>query len=262
MDNTNSKQYWNDYVAYWEDRVKEANDGKEIRDKTSDDAILEQYFKKLQVKPGERFLDYGCGSGRLYPIYKRAMGGTEENRYFGIDVSEVSLEHACRENKDLEMERNLKEFDGLHIPFPEKEFDKIICFGVFDACSQEFVIRELLRVLKTGGRVLITGKNNRYFEEDQAALTAEVNARKKGHPNYFTDVHNFTRQLSECNVKLLETWYFLRRGDFPENRAVKEMPEVFYEWAYLMEKTDIYTDGNFTEFSNRFSETYRRIQMG
>ena len=86
MDNTNSKQYWNDYVAYWEDRVKEANDGKEIRDKTSDDAILEQYFKKLQVKPGEQFLDYGCGSGRLYPIYKRSMGGTEEKRYFGIDV--------------------------------------------------------------------------------------------------------------------------------------------------------------------------------
>ncbi|MBD5549019.1 MAG: class I SAM-dependent methyltransferase [Lachnospiraceae bacterium] len=252
MDNTNNKEYWNDYVTYWENRVKDTNEGKEVKDKTNDDSILEAYFEKLDVKKDEVLLDYGCGSGRLYTIYNKEYG--KGDNYFGIDVSGVCLEHAQEKNKRLSIGKNLKEFDGLHIPFNDSYFDKIICFGVFDACNQEKVIEELFRVLKKGGRLLITGKNNKYYEDDKAALVAEVNARKKGHPNYFTDVHDFTIQLKQHNVKVLEKYYFLRRGDFPRNQAVQEIPEIFYEWAYIMEKTDQYKDYEYQKFSDKYSK--------
>lgn len=251
MDNTNNKQYWNDYVTYWENRVKEANNGKEVKDKTSDDSILEKYYKKLSVKENDIFLDYGCGSGRLYPIYRKDTG--KGNHYFGVDVSGICLVHAEKENNGLIIGENLKEFDGLHIPFENNSFDKIICIGVFDACNQEKVIRELFRVLKTKGRLLVTGKNNRYFDDDEGAAVAEVNARKKGHPNYFTDVHNLTVQLIEHGVYLTEKYYFLRRGDFPNDRFVQEMPETFYEWAYLLEKTMNYNDFEYQKFSDMYS---------
>ena len=255
MDNTNNKKYWNDYVTYWENRVKETNNGKEVKDKTSDDGILEKYYKKLDVKSEDIFLDYGCGSGRLYSIYKKELG--TGGNYVGVDVSSVCLAHAEQENEDLKVGDNLKEFDGIYIPYENDSFDKIICFGVFDACNQELVIRELFRVLKTGGLLLITGKNNQYYEDDEKAYVAEVNARKKGHPNYFTDVRNLTLQLKEHGVQLNETCFFLRRGDFPNDKMTLKMPKIFYEWAYLLEKTADYKDYEYQKFSDMYSQNGR-----
>lgn len=253
MDNTNNKQYWNEYVSYWENKVREANECETAKDKTMDDLMLETYFKKLRVLSSEKVLDYGCGSGRLYGVWKKHchVGGREQ--YYGIDISGVCLEHAQKEYPDLEMGKNLKEFDGLHIPFGENTFEKVICFGVFDACSQELVIRELFRVLKPGGVLLLTGKNNHYLSDDKEALIAEINARKKGHPNYFTDVHSLYKSLLEHGVKIEEEYYFLKRGDFPRNLHILEMPDIFYEWALLLRKSEQYRDYEYPKFSEAFS---------
>lgn len=251
MDNTNNKKYWNDYVTYWENKVKEANNKKSVKDRTNDDIILETYYKKLNVKENDKLLDYGCGSGRLYPIYKKEI---LNNNYFGIDISGICLEHAQKQYHGLILDNNLKEFDGVHIPFQDNFFNKIVCFGVFDACHQESVISELFRVLDVEGVLLITGKNKRYYLDDEAALVAEINARKKGHPNYFTDVKNFVFQLLEHNVELLETCYFCRRGDFPKNKKVYDMPERFYEWAFLLKKTYKYKKYEFRDLSYKSSD--------
>lgn len=253
MDNTNNKEFWNNYVTYWENRVKETNEGTEVKDRTSDDFILKTYFDKLSIMDTDSLLDFGCGSCRLYPIYREHISDGNDN-YLGIDVSGVCLEHAEKMYDGLKVGDNLREFDGMQIPFEPNTFDKIICFGVFDACKQEIIIRELLRVLKIGGRLLVTGKNNRYFADDEAASIAETNARKKEHPNYFTDVHNLSNQLLEHNAKLCETYYFLRRGDFPVNKSVSKIPEIFYEWAYLIEKTEEYKDYEYRIFSDKYSD--------
>lgn len=165
----------------------------------------------------------------MYPIYKKRTNNIINRGYYGLDISERELKIAEGNHSDLKIGKSLFEFDGLHIPFDDAFFDKIICFGVFDACDQEKIIKELFRVLKTNGVLFISGKNNNYFEDDKAAIVAEVNARKKGFPNHFTDVHNFTQQLLEHNVKLLNTFYFLRRCGFLLDQAVLEMPEIFYE---------------------------------
>lgn len=252
QDNTNNKDFWNSYVTYWENKVEQANMDENANDKTNDDRILENYFKKLQVDLRDKLLDYGCGSGRLYPIYKNIVGFEAEN-YVGIDISDVSLEHASKFYAGLEVNKNLFEFDGVHIPFKDNCFDKIICFGVFDACNQELVIRELLRVLKKQGILLVTGKNNRYYVDDEAAAVAEVNARKKGHPNYFTDVYSLMEQLQQHGVVIREKYFFLRRGDFPKNKVASNMPEKFYEWAFLLQKSESYQDYEYDKFSELFS---------
>lgn len=260
-DNTNNKEFWNEYVTYWEDKVKDANINKEAKDKTNDDTILETYFKKLNVQENDTFLDYGCGFGRLYPLYKKVIG-RGYGHYYGIDVSRICLEHAQVEEPELKINRNLLEFDGEHIPFENNSFDKIVCFGVFDACYQEMVIRELLRVLKINGLLLITGKNNNYFDDDEAAVIAEVNARKKGHPNYFTNIGNFKEQLRQHGVELIETFYFLRRGDFPKNQAIIEMPDRFYEWAFIVKKSGCYKEFEYQKFSNKFSKYFESDNKG
>ena len=260
MDNTNNKEFWDNYVEYFENKIEEANSDADASDKTMNDITYEEYFKKLSVVKDDNFLDFGCGFGRLYPIYLKCVAETENNRiggrYYGIDVSRLTLEHAQKRYSGLRIGENIIEYDGLHIPFADGYFDKIICWGVFDACNQEKIVRELLRVLKAGGRLLLTGKNNRYYPDDDAALVAEKNARKKGHPNYFTDVSCLSRQLLAHNARLIETYYFLKRGDFTKNKAVNEMPERFYEWTFLIEKSEEYSDFEYQKFSDKFSELF------
>ncbi len=253
QDHTNDKQFWNNYVTYWETKVQQANEEENPKDKTNDDGILETYFKKLRVNSKDQVLDYGCGSGRLYPIYKKMVNSSVCN-YTGIDISGVSLEHAQGKNPDLEVNKNLFEFNGREIPFADETFDKINCFGVFDACSQEMVLGELLRALKQGGLLLLTGKNYKYCSEDEEAKIAEVNARKKEHPNYFTDAASLIGQLPEHNAEVVEACFFRKRGDFPKDRYMDEMPETFYEWALIIRKTGQYQKKEFTKFSDKFSE--------
>ena len=257
-DNTNNKQFWNNYVTYWENKVKEANNDEFAKDKTSNDEIIEKYFSLLESNINDVVLDFGCGSGRLFPIYQNILGEKASN-YVGIDISGVALEHAVSTYKGLEIGKNLFEFDGLNIPFEDNCFNKIVCFGVFDACKQEVIIRELLRVLKEEGLLLITGKNNRYFEDDEEALIAEINARKKEHPNSFTDVADLIRQLKEHGVEIVDKYYFLRRGDFPKNKFVTDMPTMFYEWVLILKKTSRYQEKEFFKFSDAYSKTFGNI---
>ncbi len=254
-DNTNNKKYWNDYVTYWETRVESANDGSEKKDKTPDDILLEYYFNLLSVKETDAFLDFGCGSGRLFPIFENRTG--TGGNYMGIDISRVSLEHAQQRFPQLRINERLFEYDGLTVPFENNSFDKIVSFGVFDACSQEEILMELLRVLKPGGELFITGKNCRYHADDEQALTAEINARKKGHPNHFTDVRCMREQLEHRQFKIEREFFFIRRGDFARNVYKTQLPPVFYEWALLIEKGDASrTDGVFSKFSGEYSETF------
>lgn len=73
--NTNSKKYWNEYVEYWEQKVSDANNNAHAIDKTSADALAARQISKLNIKKEDKFLDYGCGSGRLYPYYLEISGG-------------------------------------------------------------------------------------------------------------------------------------------------------------------------------------------
>lgn len=253
MDNTNNKEFWDKYVDYFDNKIREANSDSNASDKTASDKVYAEYFKLLSIGNEEKLLDFGCGFCRLYPIYKSQIGNSETDGYYGIDVSRRELELAESIHNELKIGQSLFEYDGMHIPFKDNFFDKISCWGVFDTCYQEEILQELMRVLKRGGRMLLTGKNNHYFEDDESAIVAEMNARKKGHPNYFTDVHNLTSQLLEHNVKIIDAYYFLRRGDFTRNQAVHEMPEIFYEYAFCLEKSEKYKYSEYQKFGDLFS---------
>jgi hypothetical protein len=160
-------------------------------------------------------------------------------------------------NWDLRQEQ-LKETDGSRIPYEDNFFDKVVCYGVFDACNQEQILGELLRVAKVGGTIFLTGKNYNYYDDDDAAFVAEVNARKKGHPNSFTDVNLMIKELEEQGMDILAAYFFLRRGDVQRDCYVTERrEEPFYEWQIIIRK-NVDSGGMFKRFSDKFSETFRR----
>jgi SAM-dependent methyltransferase len=88
-------------------------------------------------------LDLGCGSKPYQSLFVNA------HSYVGVDIAVSGHDH--RGSKvDVY-------YDGAVIPFADGSFDSVVSFEVFEhVFNLEEVISETRRVLKPGGRLLIT----------------------------------------------------------------------------------------------------------
>jgi demethylmenaquinone methyltransferase/2-methoxy-6-polyprenyl-1,4-benzoquinol methylase len=98
------------------------------------------------VRPGDGVLDACCGTGDL-ALAARAAGA---GHVVGVDFSEQMLERARRKAPELEWIQG----DVLALPFDDAAFDAaVVGFGVRNMEDLEAGLRELRRVLRTGGRL-------------------------------------------------------------------------------------------------------------
>lgn len=232
------KEYWDkNYYDYWKKRVDEANqrDEKSSRItpcdiKTTDDLVYFDCIELLDINKNDKVLEVGVGFGRSVPYIAEKSASL-----YGIDISDAMIEATIGNFGDLDnVFFSVQEAEKTD--FQDSQFDKIICFAVFDALFQEDALTEFNRVIKKGGLLLLTGKNDNYFDDDELAYMAEKNARFKGHPNYFTDVKLLLAQLDKYGFSLESLHCYLRRGDFAENKYQTAVPENFYEYLLLLKK--------------------------
>jgi ubiquinone/menaquinone biosynthesis C-methylase UbiE len=117
-----------------------------FREKTLD-------FAKL--KPGESVLDVGCGTGTLAIAAKKRVhrGG----RVCGIDASPEMIARAKNKASKAGLEVLFQTGLAEAQPFPDGEFDAVLATVMLHHLPREprqQCAREILRVLKPGGRVL------------------------------------------------------------------------------------------------------------
>jgi demethylmenaquinone methyltransferase / 2-methoxy-6-polyprenyl-1,4-benzoquinol methylase len=97
------------------------------------------------VRTGDRVLDACCGTGDLALEARRAGADV-----VGLDFSERMLERARAKSADVEWVRG----DMLALPFGDASFDAVtVGFGVRNVDDLQAGLRELRRVLRSGGRV-------------------------------------------------------------------------------------------------------------
>jgi SAM-dependent methyltransferase len=260
----NRKEYWESrYPEYWKARLAETSQHSQRSTVVPGDAPLpgeEALFAGLDLlgaAPGLRWLDIGVGTGRSLP-YILQLG---PSRVIAADISRAMLD-LCR-----------IEFDGEGIEFLEAEaenlgldsgsIDRAICYGTFDALYQDRAIIEFARVLAPQGRLLLTGKNNDYLDDDEMALAAEVGARRKGHPNYFTDVERLIELARSKGLDLTAERYFERRGDSGKIDFVIPRPRLFYEYMFVFTRSSRHPDNAGPEkISEVQSRTFARSPLG
>ncbi len=97
------------------------------------------------VRPGDQVLDACCGTGDL-ALADAAVGGDVT----GLDFSARMLARAGRKSAAIEWMQG----DALDLPFGDGTFDAAtVGFGVRNLADLEDGLRELHRVLRTGGRL-------------------------------------------------------------------------------------------------------------
>ena len=106
-------------------------------------------------RPGERALDLCCGTGDIALALARRGA-----RVAGLDFSEPMLRVARRRMEaggwKLENRPQFLHGDAQQIPFPDSSFEIVtVGYGLRNLASWETGVREMVRVARPGGRLLV-----------------------------------------------------------------------------------------------------------
>lgn len=107
-------------------------------------------------KPGGRVLDVGCGPGAM--IQELSRLGCE---FWGVDASPKMLKLAQDHAGECQNTHFLLG-QATSLALPSNVFDAVLCMGVMDRIPRgDEAIREMLRVLKPDGTLIVTFANLR-----------------------------------------------------------------------------------------------------
>lgn len=160
--------------------------------------ITEKTIRRMNLHPGERVLDLGCGSGWATRLLARLVADGPEGfgQVVGIDVSDGMIRRARAASKDFE---NILYVWGSaqQIPWEENFFDKVLSVESFYYYSdQDRALTELFRVMAPRGRLFILinlYRDNPYSLQWVDKLKVPVHVRSMAEYNDLLKKHAFEK---------------------------------------------------------------------
>jgi len=140
-------------------------------------------LERLELKPGDRVLEVGVGTGLSLPLYPRRV------RITGIDVSREMLEKARArvKRRRLDNVEALLEMDAEQMAFPDASFDKVVAMYVVSVVARPGrLLEELHRVCRPQGEIFIVNhfrSDNRFLGALEKALSG-FSSQLGFHPDF------------------------------------------------------------------------------
>jgi len=120
---------------------------------------LHRYWKRFAVgvsgvRKGQRVLDVAGGSADLSRLFLEEVGNG--GQVVLTDINNAMLRVGRDRLLDSGMSTPVTQCDAEHLPFPDDYYDCVcIAFGLRNVTHKDAALREMRRVLKPGGRVIV-----------------------------------------------------------------------------------------------------------
>lgn len=184
--------------------------------------LLHRWRKQLVdlsgVQKGQRVLDAATGTGDLALLFSRAVG--EQGTVVGLDFTEEMLEIARDKEWRANQPVRWQIGDVLDLSFEDDVFDvSSIAFGIRNVESPEKGLKELARVTKPGGKILVleTGQPDSFLWKQVCSayfgqMIPKIGGLLSGHKGPYEFLHrstmgfpsgrDFVRMMKDLNVFL------------------------------------------------------------
>lgn len=149
------------------DTIYLKTDGDVVNDPDITKKEVDMIIEILDLKPEDRILDLCCGHGRhSLELARRGFKNVE-----GLDISHYLIRRAKAQAKKEMLQVRFRVGDARKLPYPADSFDAVILmgnsFGYFENISDDLrVLREIRRVLRPWGKVLIDVADGDYLKQN------------------------------------------------------------------------------------------------
>jgi SAM-dependent methyltransferase len=110
-----------------------------------------EFLARTPIEPGSRVLDVACGTGQL--AFPAARAGA---LVAGVDIAPNLIEQARARAESADLDIEFTEGDAEALPYEDASFDLVMSLiGAMFAPRPEVVARELKRVCRPGGRIVL-----------------------------------------------------------------------------------------------------------
>lgn len=190
--------------------------------------LAEDLLREAELKPGERVLDVGCGTGVVTRLAAERVGG--DGTVVGVDVNPGMLAVA-KAVSPPELAIEWQEASAESLPLADESFDVVLC-----QLSLQFMpdrgraLEEMHRVLVPGGRLLLNapGPADPLFETLATAMGHHISPQASGFVRAVFALHDESELQG-----LLRSAGFQEVGTHAETRELTLPPARDFLWQYV-----------------------------
>jgi len=164
--------------ADWWRNIFNANylrtDGDVVEDPDITSAEIDAFLNLLEVTPDSHILDLCCGQGRhVLELSRRGF-----SNLYGVDRSHYLISRAKNISRQRGDAVTFREGDARKLRFNDNQFDAVYLagnsFGYFESVDDDVaVLREIRRILKPGGQLLLDFTDGDYLRTHYEARSWE-----------------------------------------------------------------------------------------